>query len=72
MLKWIRNSKSSKTNKTSKYRGITLNYGKYSASVLLIKHDKTGKRVVNKHVIGYFNNEEEAKDARVEFILEML
>jgi len=71
MLKWIKNSKSSKTNKTSKYRGVTLNYGKYSSSILLISYDRSKKRVVNKHIIGYFKTEKEAMEARVKFILEM-
>lgn len=72
MLKWIKNSKSSKTNKTSKYRGVTINYNKYEASVLLTKYNKEGKRKQTRYVIGNFRTEIEAKDARVKFILEML
>ena len=71
MLKWIKNSKSSKTNKSSKYRGIALNCGKYEASVLLSKYDRNSKRKQERYYIGVFSTEKEAVTARVEFILEM-
>ena len=72
MFNWIKNSNSSKTNKTSKYRGVTLNYNKYEASVLLTKYDREGKRKQTRYVIGNFDTEKQAKNERVKFILEML
>ena len=71
MLKWIKNSKSSKTNKTSKYRGVRINHGKYKAEIVLTKQNREGKSTQSIYSIGVFETEEEAKDARVEFILEM-
>jgi hypothetical protein len=72
MLKWIRNSKASKTNKTSKYRGVRINHGKYKAEIILTRHNRQGERIVTNYSIGVFDTEKEAVDARVKFILDIL
>lgn len=72
MIKWIKNSKSAKTNKSSQYRGITVIKGKYQASILIAKYNNLGKRKQIKYVIGQYDTEIEAMNKRVEFILELL
>ena len=72
MLKWIKNSKSFKTNKTSKYRGVRINHGKYKSEVVLTKYDREGTRKQTIYSVGVFDTEKEAVKARVKFILEML
>ena len=72
MLKLIRNSKSSKTNKSSKYRGVKLNKGKYEAYIILSKYDIKGNRKQIHFFIGRFETEKEAVNARVKYILDIL
>ena len=72
MLKWIKNSTASKTNKSSKYRGIRFISGKYQANVKLSRYDAKGKRIQTDYVIGSYETEREAKNERVKFILNLL
>lgn len=73
MIKWIKNSKASKTNKSSKYRGVRSNQcGKFEASVLMVRRDKEGKRKQMNYVIGTYHTEKEAVKARIEYILDLL
>ena len=71
MLKWIKNSKGSKNNKSSKYRGVTFNKGYYQANILFSQYDKNGKRKQVRYVIGQYKTEKEAMSARVKFILSL-
>ena len=73
MIKWIKNSKASKTNKSSKYKGIrtTNNIKKYEASISISKFT-VGKREQIRIIIGNYSTEEEARKARVKYILEIL
>ncbi len=72
MIKWIENSKGAKTNKSSKYRGITVIKGKYQASILVSKYDIKGNRKQIRHVVGQYDTEKEAVKERVDFILNLL
>lgn len=72
MLKWIKNSKSKrvsgKSNKSTGYKGITVNIsGKYEAKVHVKIKDNWGILYV-----GIYNTLEEAKKARVNYIISLL
>jgi hypothetical protein len=73
MLKWIKNSKGSVTNKSSKFKGVFLKSpGNYESCVFLSKYDKKNNRTQSKYVVGYFKTEKEAVKARINYILELL
>jgi hypothetical protein len=72
MIKFIRNSKGSRANKTSNYRGVRFISGKYQANIILTQYNNQGKRKQTTYVIGSFNTEKEAMNERVKFILGLL
>jgi len=73
MLKWIKNSKGSRANKTTNYRGIRFTVdNRYVATLVLTKYNREGKRKQEIYTIGSFGTEKEAVKARVDYILEML
>ena len=72
MIKWIKNSKSKKAYKNSKrgtgYKGITLTHvNKYEARLDVSIKDKW-----HPIYIGTYKTLEEAKKARIDFILSLL
>ena len=74
MLKWIENSKGAVNNKSSKYKGIKLTEkGSYVASVNLRLSEGIGKPKKAKYIyIGTYSSVKEAKNKRIEFILNLL
>ena len=72
MIKWVKNSKGAKTNKTSNYRGVRLLGLKYQANIILTQYNIKGKRKQTTYVIGSFETEKEAMKARVDYILNLL
>lgn len=73
MIRWIKNSKGSITNTTTKYKGISVTkYGKYKACVRV--KNRGVYKDSKQHVlyIGNFDTLKEAKAKRVEYILSLL
>ncbi|QIG62302.1 hypothetical protein [Tenacibaculum phage JQ] len=70
MFKWITNSKGRLKNK---YKGVFLTKDGYRAEVIVeIPETRQSEKKIKRIYLGYYNSEKEARDARINYILNLL
>ncbi len=72
MLKWIKNTKGIITNKSTKYKGITFQKGKYVARVTITLQDRKLNKRQAHVLVGRYETLSEAKKERINYILGLM
>ena len=73
MLRWITNSKGSITNKTSKFKGIGITNNNRFKAIVTVRANGVYKDTKSINIyIGTYDTLNEAKTARINYILNLL